>query len=195
MGILFNYYYYYYLRKKNQVPTLVRAKQLIIYCQFLYTCFAFSCLLLRFYVCFSVIGQFWKEIEEMSYNGSKIGRFGNNLRSKAILSRLVDQGQSTVLDRGSMLATGVAVPPIEKVLVFSFFGFANIGQLGRQCPNLLGYLRTSKTHPQGNQNHYNSKIKERIKRRRSSCSQDLEFLHYFCNSLLVSSSTFFLVSF
>ena len=45
---------------------LIRAKWLIIYCQFLYICFAFSCIFLWFYVSFSVIGQFWKEMEERS---------------------------------------------------------------------------------------------------------------------------------
>ena len=33
-------------------------------CQFLYTCFVFSHLFLWFYVCFSVIGLFWKNMDK-----------------------------------------------------------------------------------------------------------------------------------
>ena len=37
-------------------------------CQFLYTCLAFLCIFLWFYVCFSVLKSFWKETEERNKN-------------------------------------------------------------------------------------------------------------------------------
>ena len=136
---------------KEQVSgNLIRAKKSIIYCWFLYTCFTFSCILLQLYVCFSVSGQFWKKIEEMSSNGSKTCKFGKVLCSKTILGRLVDRYRLTIF--GSERASwrwplASQHQQSSNCVKASFFGFAEMGNLTNTVPNPFDYLRTSKTHP------------------------------------------------
>ena len=157
---------------------------------YLFGIFLFIITILCLFYCFRSIleGNRRKELKQVENR-----QIWQKLCSKVFPGRSVNQGWSTIFDRD--LARRRSPLALRKVLIFSFFGSIDIGQLGRSYSDLFGYLKTSKTHPQGIQNHSNLEIYERIKRRRSSCSQDSEFLHYFCNSLLVSSSTFFLVSF
>ena len=134
----------FYFKVILQWNALIRAKWSVIYCWFFYTCFPFSCILLQFYVCFSVLGQFWKKIEER-----KTCKFGKFLHSKAKLSRSVDQGRSTGV--GNELAP--RRQQSRKCQKTSFFSFAEIGNLADLVPDPFGYLRTSKTHPQLIKNH------------------------------------------
>ena len=115
---------------------------IIINYQFLYTCFAFSCIFLWFYVCFSVTGQFLKEMEERSLNGAKIGEIGKFLRSWVNLGRLVDRYQSTVF--GSELASWRQQS--EKCQFFLFQTLQRWTTWQIQFQTFFAILRTSKTH-------------------------------------------------
>ena len=162
---------------KEQVwGNFIRAKWLIIYCQFLYIffyIFLFIIIVLCLFQCFRII---------LERNGRKVLK---RVENRQIWQKSMQQGNPGQFGRPDWI-------------VFSFFGSIDIGQLGKSCFGLFAYLRRFKTHPQGIQNHSHSKIKERIKRRRSSCSQDSEFLHNFCNCyqflLLFSSQLVFNIS-
>ena len=107
---------------------------------------------------------------------AKIGQIGQPCRSTRLDSKLAPQRRPLAPRRQQQ----------GNWQNFFFFSSADIGQLDISCFDLFGYLRMSKTHPQGIKNHSNSEIKERIEMRRSYCIQDSDFLQNFCNLLLVS---------
>ena len=117
---------------KGQVwGNLIKVKQSIIQCPILCTCFAFHCLFLWFYVCFGVIGLFWKDMEERSLNRSKRGKIGIFFMKQA------DFGQTGQVDcfrqklNSAVLVSGATTPAFRKPYHVSFFGSVEMGKLGR----------------------------------------------------------------
>ena len=81
----------------------------------------------------------------------------------------------------TVLAAGISTPAIGKATKFSFFSILRLDNLVDSVYDLLSYIRMSKTHPKFILKEEKHIIKEIIKRKRSSCSQDPDFLEYFCN--------------
>ena len=95
------------------------------------------------------------------------------------LGRPVDQGRSTVL--GNELAIFATVPAIEKLAGISFFSIMRLGNLADTVPDLLGYIRTSKTHSKYQKKHT---IEERIEGRKRSSNLVSKFYTFLCNFCL-----------
>ena len=54
---------------------LIKAKWSLLLCRLLYACLEFFCIFLWFYVCFSVLESFWKEMKE-NRNWAKMSKTG-----------------------------------------------------------------------------------------------------------------------
>ena len=150
---------------------------LYLFCIFLF--------ILWFYVSFGVLGLIWKNIEEMSLNRSKKGNIGKNLWSRRILDRPVVSGKSSA--QGHWLL----VPQrwlSRNWKLFPFSAQQRRGNLADSASDFFGYLRMSKTHLQAFKNTQTQKLKERIKRRRSLCSQVQIFYNLLPSFILLLSS-------
>ena len=167
---------------------MIGLKLSLILCQFLYTCLVFYCVIFRSYVCFSVLGQIWKEIEEMSRNRAKMSKKGNLWRSWRKLGQFgwpVCQIWSTRSSKASALQCWSLVPRCQlsrNQTIFSFFSAKNEWTIDRMTPwtplAIKGRLKSLARGLKCFNSFQNPREPVKNTRRRRSCSQDFNFLQF-----------------